>query len=98
MKEIKKIPTTYLSGDIDSEGRCYNFLVLELLRPSVEDFFKNKLRYSEKVIYQIGFQILQIVKKVRKKWNFDLMNELGSEGYGNVYRGIHTISKKEFAV
>ena len=26
------------------------------------------------------------------------MNELGSGGYGKVYKGIHTISRKEFAI
>ena len=43
------------------------FLVLELLGPSVEDFFKNKQRFSAKVIYKIGFKMLKIVEKVHNK-------------------------------
>ena len=67
LKEIKEIPTAYLCDETETNGKCYHFLVLDLLGPSLKDIYEKKQSFSAKAVFQIGLEMIHIVEKVYKK-------------------------------
>ena len=67
LKEIKEIPTMYLFEDIELKGSKYNFLVLELLGPSVEQLLKNTKIFTTTIIITKLYIFKQLFSSRRQR-------------------------------